>query len=54
LGRNIVGGWLNGRLFVELLEEIICAAEDDKFSEEEFQRIVATAKKVVAEMADQS
>ena len=41
--------WLErGRLFAELLSDIIRAAEDDKVSEEEFQRIVAKAKLVAA------
>lgn len=40
--------WLaKARLFAKLLDDIIAAAEDDKISEEEFQRIVATAKQVV-------
>jgi hypothetical protein len=39
--------WLErGRLFAKLLDDIVVAAEDDKVSEEEFQRIVADAKKV--------
>ena len=45
--------WLaKGRLFAELLDEIIAAAEDDKISEEEFQRIVAEAKKVATAMEE--
>ena len=41
--------WLErGRLFAELLSDIIRAAEDDKISEEEFQKIVAKAKLVAA------
>ena len=42
--------WLErGRLFAELLDTIIAAAEDDKISEKEFQKIVAEAKKVAAQ-----
>ena len=38
--------WLQrGRLFAKLFDDIIAAAEDDKITEEEFQRIVAKAKK---------
>jgi len=44
--------WLErGRLFAELLNDIIVAAEDDKVSEEEFRQIVAAAKQVAAEEA---
>jgi len=43
--------WLErGRLFTKLFEDIVAAAEDDKISEEEFQRIVAEAKKVAAQV----
>jgi len=43
--------WLErGRLFAELLSDIIRAAEDDKVSEEEFRQIVADAKKVAADV----
>ncbi|WNZ30037.1 MAG: hypothetical protein IAX21_04075 [Candidatus Bathyarchaeota archaeon] len=43
--------WLGkGRLFAELLDDIIAAAEDDNVTEEEFQKIVAEAKKVTAEV----
>ncbi len=39
--------WLErGRLFAELLGDIVAAAEDDAVSEEEFQKIVAAAKQV--------
>ena len=45
--------WLaRGRLFAGLLDEIIAAAEDDKISEEEFQRIVAEAKMVASGMEE--
>ena len=41
--------WLErGRLFAQLFDDIVAAAEDDKISEEEFQQIVAEAKKVAA------
>ena len=44
--------WLErGRLFAELLSDIIRAAEDDKISEEEFQNIVAATKQGAAEEA---
>jgi hypothetical protein len=45
--------WLErGRLFAKLFNEVVVAAEDDKVSEEEFQRIVADAKKVAADMEE--
>jgi len=45
--------WLErARLFAELLSDIIAAAEDDKVSEEEFQNIVAAAKRVVEEVEE--
>ena len=45
--------WLGrGRLFAELLDDIIAAAEDDNVTEEEFQKIVAEAKKVAAEVEE--
>ena len=41
--------WLErGRLFAELFDDIVAAAEDDKISEEEFQKIVVKAKLVAA------
>jgi hypothetical protein len=40
--------WLErGRLFAGLLNDIISAAEDDKVTVEEFQKIVSKAKKVL-------
>ena len=43
--------WLErGRLFVKLFNDLVAAAEDDKVSEDEFQRIVAKAKKVAAQV----
>lgn len=45
--------WLErGRLFAELLDDIIAAAEDDNVSEEEFQKIVTEAKKVAAKVEE--
>jgi len=46
LGVKYRKGIEKARLFAELLDDIIKAAEDDEVSEEEFQRIVADAKKV--------
>ena len=41
--------WLErGRLFAKLLDDLVAAAEDDKISEEEFQKIVVKAKLVAA------
>jgi len=41
--------WLEkGKLFAELLDDVVAAAEDDKVSEEEFQSIVVKAKLVAA------
>ena len=46
--------WLDrGRLFAELLGDIV-AAEDDAVSEEEFQKIVAAAKQVAADVDEQT
>ena len=45
--------WLErGRLFGKLLDDIIAAAEDDNVSEEEFQKIVAEARKVAAKVEE--
>ena len=45
--------WLvRSRLFAELFDDIVAAAEDDKVSEEEFQEIVAKAKLVAAAGAE--
>jgi len=45
--------WLErGRLFAKLLDDIIAAAEDDNISEDEFQKIVADAKKVAAQVEE--
>lgn len=43
-----------GRLFADLLSDIIVAAEDDKVSEEEFQNIVTAAKQVAADVDEQT
>ena len=41
--------WLErGRLFAELFNDLVAAAEDDAVSEEEFQKIVVKAKLVAA------
>ena len=45
--------WLaRGRLFAELFDDVVAAAEDDKVSEEEFQEIVAKAKKVASKLEE--
>ena len=45
--------WLDrGRLFAKLLYDIVSAAEDDKISEEEFQKLVTDVKKVAAEVGE--
>ena len=45
--------WLDkGRLFAKLFDDIVAAAEDDKITEEEFQKIVADAKKVASEVEE--
>jgi len=45
--------WLErGRLFAELFDDLVAAAEDDKISEEEFQEIVAKAKKVASKVEE--
>jgi hypothetical protein len=47
--------WLDrGRLFAKLFDDIIAAAEDDKVTEEEFQRIVAAAKQVATDVDEQT
>ena len=39
--------WLaKGKLLAELFDDVVAAAEDDAVSEEEFQSIVAKAKRV--------
>jgi len=40
------------RLFAGLFNDLVAAAEDDKVSEEEFQKIVAKAKKVAAQVEE--
>ena len=41
--------WLaKGKLLAELFDDVVAAAEDDKVSEEEFQKIVVKAKLVAA------
>ena len=45
--------WLErSRLFAELFNDLVAAAEDDKVSEEEFQEIVAKAKKVASKVEE--
>jgi hypothetical protein len=45
--------WLEkGRLFAKLFYDIVAAAEDDQVSEEEFQKIVAQAKKVASQVEE--
>jgi len=45
--------WLSrGRLFAELFDDLVAAAEDDKVSEEEFQQIVTKAKMVASKVED--
>ncbi|WGM89875.1 MAG: hypothetical protein NUK63_01780 [Candidatus Bathyarchaeum tardum] len=45
--------WLErGRLFAKLFDDIVAAAEDNEILEEEFQKIVADAKKVAAKMEE--
>jgi hypothetical protein len=44
--------WLGkARLFAGLLDDIISAAEDDKVTEEEFQKIVVAAKEIAADVS---
>jgi hypothetical protein len=43
--------WLErGRFFAKLFDDIVSAAEDDKTTEAEFQRIVSEAEKVIAKV----
>ncbi|MDG6223870.1 MAG: hypothetical protein QCH99_11505 [Candidatus Bathyarchaeota archaeon] len=45
--------WLErGRLFAKLFDDIVAAAEDNEISEEQFQKIVADAKKVASELEE--
>ena len=45
--------WLErGRLFAKLFDDLVAAAEDNEISEEEFQKIVADAKKVASELEE--
>ena len=43
-----------GRLFAELLDDVIATAEDDKVSEEEFQNLVAATKQVISNVDKQT
>jgi hypothetical protein len=45
--------WLEkSKLFAKLFHNLVAAAEDNKITEEEFQRIVAEAKKVAAKVEE--
>jgi len=50
LGVKYRQGLERARLFAQLLNDVVAAAEDDKVTEEEFQNIVATTKQVVADL----
>jgi CRISPR/Cas system CSM-associated protein Csm2 small subunit len=52
LGVKYRKGIEKARLFAELLDDVITAAEDDEVSEEEFHQIVVNAKKVAADVED--
>jgi len=52
LGVKYRQGLRKVRLFADLLNDVVAAAEDDKVTEEEFQNIVAAAKRVVEEVED--
>jgi pheromone shutdown protein TraB len=49
LGVKYRQGLEKARLLAKLLNDIITATEDDEVSEKEFQRIIATAKKIAEE-----
>jgi len=52
LGVKYRQGLKKARLFADLLNDVVAAAEDDKVTEEEFQNIVAAAKRVVEEVEE--
>jgi len=52
LGVKYRQGLRKVRLFADLLNDVVAAAEDDKVTEEEFQNIVAAAKRVVEEVEE--
>jgi len=52
LGVKYRQGLKKARLFAELLADVVAAAEDDKVTEEEFQNIIAAAKRVVEEVEE--
>jgi len=52
LGVKYRQGLEKARLFAELLNEIIVAAEDDKVSEEELRQIVAKVKQVASDVEE--
>ena len=52
LGVKYRQGLRKVRLFADLLNDVVAAAEDDKVTEEEFQNIVAAAKRVSEEVEE--
>ena len=48
LGRSISRRRVKHRRFSGLLDSVIEAAEDDEVSEKEFQKVVASAKRLVS------
>ena len=54
LGVKYRQGLKKGRLFADLLEDIIDAAEDDEVSEDDFQNLVAATKQVAADVDEQT
>ena len=52
LGVKYRQGLKKARLFADLLNDVVAAAEDDKVTEEEFQNIVAAAKRVSEEVEE--
>lgn len=49
LGVKYRQGLKKARLFAKLLNDIVTVAEDDEVTEEELQRVIATAKKIAGE-----
>ena len=52
LGVKYRQGLRKVRLFADLLNDVVAAAEDDKVTEEEFRNIVAAAKRVSEEVEE--
>ena len=52
LGAKYRQGLRKAKQLTQLLDEIIAATEDDTISEEEFQQIVAKAKRVAADVEE--